>query len=266
MQVLTFHFKSLYGKLAFEIKTFDMQTNLNSDSFWENTKKISLLEKLFGRRKTTKKALTTPEIIKDTCEGILVGTQNLKSFLFSTDMAIIENNDADAILAVYPFAPSPRIIKSLIDFSNKPVICGVGGGTTKGKKSLEMAVYAEEMGAAGIIVNIPFENNDLQKIRKKISISIIASIASADYKFLKSKIDSGVDIFHVTGGKYTNKILRDISANFPGFPVMATGGTSILSIQESISSGSKAIVLSPPSNKDLFKIMMDKYRKSVKYS
>ncbi|MFH7001822.1 beta/alpha barrel domain-containing protein [Flavobacterium bizetiae] len=242
-----------------------IQPNSNSDSLWASTRKISLLEKLFWRSKREKKALTTPEIIEKKCEGILIGEQKLKSFLFSTDMAIIENNDADAILAVYPFAPSSRIIKSLVDFCSKPVICGVGGGTTRGKKSLEMAQYAEEMGAAGIIVNIPFENHDLQKIRKKINIPIIASIASSDYNFLKSKIDAGVDIFHVTGGKYTNKILKDITVHFPGFPIMATGGTSLGNIEESISSGSKAIVLSPPSNKDLFKVMMDKYRKSLSH-
>lgn len=242
-----------------------MQPNSNTDSLWGSTRKISLLEKLFWRSKREKKALTTPEIIEKKCEGILIGEQKLKSFLFSTDMAIIENNDADAILAVYPFAPSSRIIKSLVDFCSKPVICGVGGGTTRGKKSLEMAQYAEEMGAAGIIVNIPFENHDFQKIRKKINIPIIASIASSDYNFLKSKIDACVDIFHVTGGKYTNKILKDIAVNFPGFPIKATGGTSLGNIEESISSGSKAIVLSPPSNKDLFKVMMDKYRKSLSH-
>lgn len=239
-----------------------MEVNLNSGSFWASERKISFFEKLFRRKKFEKKALSMPEIIGNNCEGIIVGQQKIKSFLFSTDMAIIENNDADAILAVYPFAPSPKIIKSLINFCSKPVICGVGGGTTRGKKSLEMALYAEEMGAAGIIVNIPFQNNDLEKIRKRISIPIIASIASADYELLKSKIDSGVDIFHVTGGKYTNAILKEISTKFPGFPIMATGGTSLGNIEESILAGSQAIVLSPPSNKDLFKTMMDKYRNS----
>lgn len=242
-----------------------METNLNLDSIWGNGRKISMWEKLFGKRKAVKKALTTPQIIDRYCEGLDIGNQNLKSFLFSTDMALIENNDADAVLAVYPFPPSPKIMKTLIDFSDKPVICGVGGGTTKGKKSLEMAMYAEQAGAAGIIVNIPFENKDLQKIRMNISIPVVASVASTDYRFLKSRIDAGVDIFHVTGGKNTNDIVKGIASKFPGFPIMATGGNSITSIEESIHSGSKAIVLSPPSNKDLFKMVMDKYRNSIKH-
>ncbi|WP_281233240.1 hypothetical protein [Flavobacterium gelatinilyticum] len=240
-----------------------MQINTNSDSFWGVKKRIPFWKRFFWKEKTTAKALTTPEIIGKLCSGITMGTENLKSFLFSTDMALIENNDADAILAVYPFAPSPRIIKALIDFSGKPVICGVGGGTTKGKKSLEMAVYAEETGAAGIIVNIPFENRDVKKIKEKIAIPIVASVATSDYIFLKNKIEAGVDVFHVTAGTQTNSIIKDIATQFPGFPVMATGGKSLESIGEALDAGSQAIVLSPPSNKDLFKNMMVKYRGSL---
>ncbi|MBB4804622.1 hypothetical protein HNP37_004719 [Flavobacterium nitrogenifigens] len=239
-----------------------MQINLNLDSFWESKKKVSLWERLFRRNKTINKALTTPEIIGKKCQGLVLQNQNLKSFLFSTDMALIENNDADAILAVYPFPPSPKIIKTLIDFAGKPIVCGVGGGQTKGKKSVEMAIYAEEAGAAGIIVNIPFENKDIKKIREKISLPIIATVTSSYYNFLKGKIDAGVTVFHVSGGANTSKIVKEISDKFPNFPVMATGGKSLESIQESINSGSRAIVLSPPSNKDLFKTVMDKYRKT----
>lgn len=206
--------------------------------------------------------MTTPETIGENCQGLLLKNENVKSFLFSTDMALIENNDADAILAVYPFPPSPKIIKTLIDFAGKPIVCGVGGGTTKGKKSLEMAIYAEEVGAAGIIVNVPFENKDIKKIREKVSLPIIATVTSSDYDFLKGKIDAGVTIFHVSGGANTSKIVKEIADKFPDFPVMATGGKSLESIEESIDSGSRAIVLSPPSNKDLFKTVMDKYRRT----
>ncbi|MBW1654293.1 hypothetical protein [Flavobacterium quisquiliarum] len=233
------------------------------NSIWGSKKKISFWDRLFKRNKTIDKELSTPEIIGKNCQGLWLGNENLKSFLFSTDMALIENNDADAILAVYPFPPSPKIIKTLIDFSGKPVVCGVGGGKTKGKKSLEMAIYAEEMGASGIIVNIPFENKDIKKIRQKVSLPIIATVATSDFDFLKKRIDAGVNVFHVSGGMHTNKIVQEIKAKFPNFPIMATGGKSLTDIEESINSGSKAIVLSPPSNKDLFKSIMDKYRSSL---
>lgn len=240
-----------------------METNLNLGSFWTSGRKVSLWGKLF-QTKNHGKALSTPQIINQYCEGLSMNGSKLKSFLFSTDMALIENNDADAVLAVYPFPPSPKIMKTLIDFSEKPVICGVGGGTTKGKKSLEMAMYAQDAGAAGIIVNIPFENRDLERIRKRISIPIVSSIATADFKTLKNRINAGVDIFHVTAGRNTSEIVKGISSLFPNFPVMATGGNSFLSIQDSISSGANAIVLTPPSNKDLFSAAMEKYRKGIK--
>lgn len=239
-----------------------MEINLITESIWENKRKISFWERLFRRNKPQEKELTTPEIINKNCDGLQFGNHNVKSFLFSTDMALIENNDADAILAVYPFPPSPKIIKTLIEFAGKPIVCGVGGGKTKGKKSLEMAIYAEEAGAAGIIVNVPFENKDIKKIREKVKIPIISTVTTSNYKFLKERIEAGVTIFHVSGGAKTNEIVKEITAQFPDFPVMATGGKNLESINESINSGSKAIVLSPPSNKDLFKTVMDKYRKA----
>lgn len=241
-----------------------METNLNLSSVWGGNSKISFWDKFLKSRKKINKALTTPEIIGQYCQGLSIGGQNLKSFLFSTDMALIENNDADAVLAVYPFPPSPKIMKTLIDFSEKPVICGVGGGTTKGKKSIEMAMYAEDAGASGIIVNIPFENKDIEKIRKKISIPIVSSIASTDFKLIRNRINAGVDIFHVTGGRNTTEIIKGITGLFPHFPIMATGGDSVGSIRESIHSGADAIVLTPPSNKDLFRTAMEKYRKGIK--
>lgn len=240
-----------------------METNLNFDSFWDNRKRFTLWEKFF-RKQPHQKELSTPEIIQN-CRGLPLGNRTVKSILFSTDMALIENNDADAILAVYPFSPSPRIMRTLIEFSEKPVLCGVGGGKTKGRKSLEMAIIAEQAGASGVIVNIPFEDRDLEKIRKRISIPVVASVGNLDWNFIKNRINAGADIFHVAGGKLTAKIVEGISDNFPNFPIMATGGNNMQSLEESIDSGAGAIVLTPPSAKDLFRLAMKKYRQGVRH-
>ena len=37
--------------------------------------------------------------------GIVINGRRLKSFVFTTDLAIIRNCDADAVFAVYPFTP-----------------------------------------------------------------------------------------------------------------------------------------------------------------
>lgn len=242
-----------------------METNLNFESIWGNNKKITIWDRFFRKEHLQKKALSTPSMIQQKCEGLSIGNQQVKSLIFSTDMALIENNDADAVLAVYPFAPSPKLMKTLIGFSDKPVICGVGGGTTKGKKSLEMAMFAQDAGACGVIVNIPFENRDVERMRKNISIPIVASIASSEKTVLQNRINAGIDIFHVTSGKSTSEIVKGICSLFPQISIMATGGNNFGSIEASINSGAKAIVLSPPSNKDLFRSVMEKYRKRVNF-
>lgn len=43
------------------------------------------------------------------CSGIVVNGRRIKSLLFSTDIALIRNCDADAVFAVYPFTPQQAI-------------------------------------------------------------------------------------------------------------------------------------------------------------
>lgn len=57
----------------------------------------------------TSEIVEMPEIIKS-CSGIRIYGRRIKSILFSTDVSIIANNNADAVLAVYPFTPAPTIL------------------------------------------------------------------------------------------------------------------------------------------------------------
>ena len=50
--------------------------------------------------------LTVPKCISE-CSGIRIFGRRIKSLVFSTDVAIIKNVNADAIIAVYPLRPSP---------------------------------------------------------------------------------------------------------------------------------------------------------------
>lgn len=81
-----------------------------------------------------------PNVIKDS-SGILINGKRIKSLLFTTDIAIVLNNNADAVLAVYPFTPHPAIIEAITATSNIPVLAGVGGGMTQGKRSGNMALF-----------------------------------------------------------------------------------------------------------------------------
>ncbi len=238
-----------------------MDANINISSIWETRiQKTSFLGKILSSPKAKKIAM--PQVIAEKCNGISLGNSTVKSLIFSTDMALIENNDADAVLAVYPFSPSQKIMKALIDFSEKPVICGVGGGLTQGKVSLEMAIAAEAIGAVAIIVNQPFKNKHIEAIKRKINIPIISSVSVKEFSF-KDRVNAGVDIFHVTGGSNTTSIIEHINFAAPCFPIIATGGKTIESIQTSIKSGADAIVLTPPSSGELFKSIMTQYRSGI---
>ena len=55
--------------------------------------------------------------------------------------------NADAVIAVYPFTPQPRIVRAVISVADMPVFCGVGGGFTSGARSVAQAMEAEHCGA-----------------------------------------------------------------------------------------------------------------------
>lgn len=61
-----------------------------------------------------------PKVIRD-ASGIIIFGKRLKSFVFSTDVAVIKNTNADAVIAVYPFTPQPRITEALLLASDVPV-------------------------------------------------------------------------------------------------------------------------------------------------
>ena len=59
--------------------------------------------------------------------GIVIFGRRIKSLVFTTDIAVIRNCNADAVLAVYPFTPQQIIGNALITSSYIPVFCGVKG-------------------------------------------------------------------------------------------------------------------------------------------
>ena len=69
-------------------------------------------------------ALRVPDVI-DACSGIMVFGKRIKSLVFSTDLSIIRNVNADAVFAVYPFTPQPIITQALLMASDLPVFIGI---------------------------------------------------------------------------------------------------------------------------------------------
>lgn len=57
----------------------------------------------------------------EAASGMRVFGKLIKSIIFTTDISIIANTDADAVIAVYPFTPHPAIIQSITMVANIPV-------------------------------------------------------------------------------------------------------------------------------------------------
>ena len=200
-----------------------------------------------------------PEVIKE-CSGIRIYGRRIRSILFTTDVSIIANHNADAILAVYPFTPIPAIIKSIMMVASVPVLAGVGGGLTTGVRSANMSLLSESEGAYAVVVNGPTTVETIEEINKVIDIPIIYTVVS-DKSDIKSRIEAGVDILNVSCGVETPKVIGKIRNEYPDFPIMATGGPTEECIRQVIAAGANAITYTAPSNGELFKGKMEKYRK-----
>ena len=200
-----------------------------------------------------------PKVIKE-CSGIRIYGRRIRSILFTTDVSIIANHNADAILAVYPFTPVPAIIKSIMMVASVPVLAGVGGGLTTGVRSANMSLLSESEGAYAVVVNGPTTVETIEEINKVIDIPIIYTVVS-DKSDIKSRIEAGVDILNVSCGVETPKVVEKIRKEYPDFPIMATGGPTEESIRQVIAAGANTITYTAPSNGELFKGKMEKYRK-----
>lgn len=200
-----------------------------------------------------------PDIIKE-CSGIRIYGRRIRSVLFTTDVAIIANHNADAVLAVYPFTPSPAILKSIMMVASVPVLAGVGGGLTTGMRSANMSLLSESEGAYAVVVNGPTNVKTIEQINKMADIPIIYTVVSEKADLL-SRIEAGVDILNVSCGLETPEVVKKIRQVLPDFPIIATGGPTEESIRRVIEAGANAISYTAPSNGELFKGKMEKYRK-----
>lgn len=202
--------------------------------------------------------IRVPSVI-DQVSGIKIFGKIIKSLVFTTDVAIIRNCNANAVIAVYPFTPQPIITHSIIGCSDVPVFCGVGGGTTTGKRVCNLAEDAEFQGAMGVVVNAPTPNETIQYLNQKIEIPIVITVVS-EKTDIQKRLESGATILNVSGGAHTADIVRQIRREFKEVPIIATGGPSEESILRTIDAGANAITYTPPTNGEIFKKMMVKYR------
>ena len=234
-------------------KFFD---NVLHDIEVQGNKKMPVIES-----KLRKRSVSIPEEIRK-ASGIKIFNKRIKSILFSTDIAIINNTNADAVIAVYPFTPTLGISKAIIENSSMPVFVGVGGGLTSGKRSLDIAFHAEQAGAHGVVLNAPAPNELIHDIKEAIDIPIVITVVSEKEDF-EGRIRAGAGIFNVSGGAKTAAIVKRIREIHPTFPIIATGGPTPESISETIEAGANAITYTPPTTAEIFAVVMEDYRKQI---
>ena len=202
--------------------------------------------------------LKMPEEIR-TASGISIFGRRIKSLVFTTDIAIIRNCDADAVFAVYPFTPQQAISDAIIKAAYVPVFCGVGGGTTKGLRTVSLAKDVEMQGAMGVVLNAPISDDNLRDVAAVVDIPVVITVIKKETD-VQARLDAGASILNVAGAQQTPEIVRSIREKFPDVPIIASGGNTEESVQKTVDAGANAITYTPPTTKELFSGMMAKYR------
>ena len=191
--------------------------------------------------------------------GIRIFGRRIKSLVFTTDIAIIRNINADAVIAVYPFTPQPAITHAILTGADMPVFSGVGGGITSGARVVSLAMDAEALGATGVVVNAPTSNDSIRRLKEVIDIPVVVTVARMDTD-IAARLEAGTDILNVSSAQNTPELVTRIRRDFPKVPIIATGGPTEESIRQTIAAGANAITYTPPTCAELFKELMIRYR------
>ena len=191
--------------------------------------------------------------------GIRIFGRRIKSLVFTTDIAIIRNINADAVIAVYPFTPQPAITHAILTGADMPVFSGVGGGITSGARVVSLAMDAEALGATGVVVNAPTSNDSIRRLKEVIDIPVVVTVARM-YTDIAARLEAGADILNVSSAQNTPELVTRIRRDFPKVPIIATGGPTEESIRQTIAAGANAITYTPPTCAELFKELMIRYR------
>lgn len=203
--------------------------------------------------------INIPEAIYES-KGIKIFGRRIKSIVFSTDVSIIRNCNADAVIAVYPFTPQPVITQAVMMAADCPVFAGVGGGLTKGERVINLARHAEYQGATGVVVNAPTSDETIRELKRIIDLPIVVTVVKDDDD-IAARLKAGAQILNVSAAARTPELVRKIREDFPDVPIMATGGPTEASIKATIAAGADAITWTPPSNGEVFRDIMEAYRK-----
>lgn len=202
--------------------------------------------------------MPVPPIVRE-CSGIEVAGRTVRSLVFSTDVAVICHCDADAVFAVYPFASLPAITQALLTAAERPVFTGVGGGVTAGKRSLELAIYAEMQGVGGVVLNSTAQVETIRLISSHVDLPLVVTVCELD-EAARRQVEAGASIVNVAAGRETEEVVRRVRAAYPKMPIIASGGPSEQTMRATMEAGADALTWTPPNIQDLERALMARNR------
>lgn len=196
------------------------------------------------------------------CSGIRVFGRRIKSLAFTTDVAIIRNINADAIIAVYPFTPQPAITRAVMTAADMPVFAGVGGGVTRGSRVVNLANDAEQEGAFGVVVNAPTENETVTRLKSILDIPVVVTVVS-ERTDIAARLNAGRGHPQRVRRRQDSRDRALHPGKIPRRGHHRHRGPTDESILETIRAGANAITYTPPSNGELFAVSMERYRREA---
>jgi len=199
-----------------------------------------------------------PSAIEES-SGILIGDRLIRSVLLTTDLAFISSFEADSVMAVHPFDKLSHMDEVIIDFSNKPVFCDIGGGLLNGHEVTQAAKRSIEVGASAVVISKPTPFEIVNNMRSEIDGLLIYTVMF-ESEPVKELAESGVDIFNVATGEYTAETVSQIRSLIPDKPIMASGGPHDSTIRETIRAGADAIVFNPPTATEMMRAVFEGFR------
>lgn len=183
--------------------------------------------------------ITMPNVIRN-ASGISLYGKRIKSVVYSLDVALLANTDADAILCVYPFTPNTQILKAVATVATVPIFAGIGGGLTQGERCARLGMLAEENHAKAVVLNGPADLETVSVVNTFVDVPIIYTVINKEAD-LRAYVDAGVKIFNVAGGADTAALVAWVRQQFPDIAIMASGGKTDASIMATIEAGANAI-------------------------
>ena len=194
------------------------------------------------------------------CSGIKILGRRIKSVLFSTDASIIRNTNADAVIAVYPFTPQPVITQAVMVAAD---VRSWSGGRledwTQGAQSRQPRPARRVSGRDRRCRQRADEKRDDKRATQNYRRADSCHRAQRG-RGHSGAYRRGVSILNISAAGRTPQVVRSIRERFPDIPIIATGGPTEESILATVEAGANAITWTPPSNGDVFKDIMDKYR------